>query len=79
MRATRFLCYKSVGHVTEYNPTEHDLLGLQIRAEDRTPKGTQNPGLEAPKEFIARYDDRVASMDVWFRILHQNDLSYDVP
>ena len=31
MRATRFLCYRSTGHITEFNPTNHDKLRLESR------------------------------------------------
>lgn len=34
---------------------------------------------EAQKEFIKLEEDSVASMEIWFRILHDTDLVYDVP
>lgn len=33
---------------------------------------------EARKNFITLYDDSVASMNIWFRILHGAELDYDV-
>ena len=51
--------------------TEHSTaLAARIRPSQST---------EEQKEFITLYDDSVASMNVWFCILHQNNLSYDVP
>ena len=54
------------GVLTEHSTT----LAAKVRPSHPT---------EAQKEFITLYDDSVASMDVWFRILHQSDLNYDVP
>ena len=51
--------------------TEHSsTLAAKVRPSHST---------EAQKEFVTLYDDSVASMDIWFRVLHNTDLSYDVP
>lgn len=34
---------------------------------------------EAQKEFVKLQEDSVASMDIWFRVLHDTELFYDVP
>lgn len=34
---------------------------------------------EAKKDFVELREDSIASMDIWFRILHDTDLVYNVP